>query len=906
MYDYLGSFVARRWWLILAAWFIAAFFIHRASPTWDQVTKDGDLAYLPARMTSVRGEKLYGEAFPDNKSRSQIVVVLERESGLKQADLDLAQSIADWLVPKPADSKVPYFPLPPDGVALPEKNDRLQIVETMRPVKSLEGGGNSAEDVRGKKLMSQDGKAAIVVTSLEHEFIAIDSIGVTLTVKKLVADKVKAAMAADPSMAGLNWGLTGSAAVGGDTLLASDESVKNIHFATATLVLLILLVVYRAPILVFVPVVTIGVAVFIAKDLVAALTQLGGPNGVPGFSWFHFEIFKTSEIFIFVICFGSGTDFCLFLISRYKEELERGHDPKVAIERSLGQVGEALTGSAFTTVCGLGMMFFSDFGKFTYSGPAIAMCLVATLLSCLTFAPALLRACGRTVFWPFKITTHPAAAQTPHDQPLPDHSMIGRFWSWTSDHIMARPGLLLLVSLVLMAPLAYKGIDPKISYDLLADLPPNAGSRDGTMMMKKHYPAGEMGPVTMLVARDGADIDLTAKEQRLEIRHLTQAIYDEMNQDAAGKPLVKTPAVYDLTKLGTDGKPLLISPEKDERIVQSIRSLEYPMGYDGADTAEQGTKSGGFGNFLKTTTMRAHKESEKVYVAMADGPRKGKVARFDIITAYDPFSVSAENVLSRLEHVVRAKSADPTSPWHNASFDFIGTTAGTRDLKAVVTSDERLIQQLVVLAVFAVILSILRRPMICLYLIFTVVFSYLVTIGATEWVFERMYGAEFTGLDWKVPIFLFVILVAVGEDYNIFLATRIFEEEKRLGRERGLREAIIKTGGIITSCGVIMAGTFVSLLFGTLKAMHALGFALTLGVILDTFIVRPVLVPAFLAWLYRVMPERQHQPAAATVHDVPAGEPLGETAMLAAVGADPLAIPSKPHSEPHARRAVKR
>jgi RND superfamily putative drug exporter len=854
MYDYLGAFVARRWWLILLGWVVAAVVIHRASPTWDQVTKDGDLAYLPSRMTSVRGEKLYGEAFPDNKSRSQIVVVLERESGLTQGDLDLAHGIADWLVPKPADTKKPYFPLGDLG----DKNDRLQIVETMRPVRTLEGNGTSSEDVRGKKLMSPDGKSAIVVTSFEHEFIAIDSVGVLLKVKQLVSEKIAAAIAADPSMKGLEWGLTGSAAVGGDTLMASDESVKNIHVATATLVLLILLVVYRAPILVFVPVITIGIAVFIAKDLVAALTQLGT---VPGFEWFHFEIFKTSEIFIFVICFGSGTDFCLFLISRYKEELERGFSTSVALERSLGQVGEALTGSAFTTVCGLGMMFFSDFGKFTYSGPAIALCLVSTLIACLTFAPALLRACGKTVFWPFRIKAHPATVQVAHDEPLPDHSLIGRFWSWTSDHIMARPGMLLLASLVVMTPFAYVGLDVKISYDLLADLPKDAMSGDGTKLLKKHFPAGEVGPITMLVARDGADVDLTTKEQRLEIRSLTKDIFDAMKGD-----------------------------------VQSIRSLEYPMGYDGTKQPWRPI----------TAVGRLHKDAEKVYVAMADGPRKGKVARFDVITNYDPFSPDAEAVLTKLEAYTRTKSADAASPWHNATFDFIGTTAGTRDLKAVVTSDEKLIQQLVVLAVFAVILSILRRPMICLYLIFTVVFSYLVTIGATELVFEKMYGAEFTGLDWKVPIFLFVILVAVGEDYNIFLATRIFEEEKRLGRERGLREAIIKTGGIITSCGVIMAGTFVSLMFGTLKAMHALGFALTLGVILDTFIVRPVLVPAFLAWLYKIIPERKptNSPAAAIL-DVPAGEPMGEAAMLAAVGADPMSIPSKPHTESHARRKVK-
>jgi RND superfamily putative drug exporter len=145
---------------------------------------------------------------------------------------------------------------------------------------------------------------------------------------------------------------------------------------------------------------------------------------------------------------------------------------------------------------------------------------------------------------------------------------------------------------------------------------------------------------------------------------------------------------------------------------------------------------------------------------------------------------------------------------------------------------------------------LLRQITIPVYLILSVFFSYLVTLGATFTFFFALDPSGFAGLDWKVPTFLFSILIAVGEDYNIFLMTRIREEQVTHGPVKGVAVALTKTGSIISSCGIIMAGTFSSLMAGTLSGMHQLGFALAFGVLLDTFVVRPILVPAFLVLYY--------------------------------------------------------
>jgi RND superfamily putative drug exporter len=770
MFAHLARVVSRHWKLALLGWVLTAGVVRWLAPAWANIVQDGDFAFLPPQMDSVRGQQLLEKAFPAARGKSEAVLVLARPGGpLRQADYALDNRLV---------------------AALSPTDNRTGLVTSVDSYQS---------PVLGPELTSRvgpSGQATLIRIRLRTELAATKNMELIAQLRRTV----DATRLAPDYPGGLEIGISGAAAIAADMRLAAEESLHNTESTAIVLVVLILLLVYRAPGLVMVPLLAILASWAFSIGLIALLAQCSRQT-----AWFDFKVFRTTQIFIVVILYGATTDYCLFLVSRYAEELKGGLPRREAVEAAVARVGPAITASAMTTILSLGMMIFAEFGKFRYGGPTIALSLLVALAASLTLAPALLLGGGAKVFWPFGLRVRQSWEEGD------SHSFLGRLWGKIGDTLVAHPRTILAASLLILAWPTYVGLSVPTSYDLLGELNRDRFSIRGTDLLRRYFPPGQIGPITIL-ARADAPVFKTI-EGKSQISRLTKDLSELTYSDSQG----------------VRSRPII-----------GVRSLTNPLG--GAPGVMDPF------TLLGRRNLAARSSPRTIALYLARVPDfAGKVTRLDLLTRYDPFSAESVRLLEQVRQRLLSLTRDPASPWHGIEFRLVGISAGIHDLRIVNQSDFVRIAALTRFWVFVVLLVLLRRLFISLFLILTVLWGYLITIGVTKVVFMWFYGAAFVGLGWQLPVFLFVILVAVGEDYNIYLVVRVVEEQQRRGAVEGVRAALVRTGGIITSCGVIMAGTFAAMITGTLRGMHEMGFALAFGVLLDTFVIRTIIVPTFLA-----------------------------------------------------------
>jgi RND superfamily putative drug exporter len=776
----IASFLDRSWWICLVAWAVLALILRFTAPPWESVTQDGQFTFLPADSPSRRADELFQKSFPNDVLSSSIVVVASRSdaSELKDEDRDF---VTDKLKPQVQQAAGPS--------QKPGSGDGEEPLVSKIHAADEKGIGGL--------MTSADGQATLVILELTSDPFSHGNRPVISAVESVLEKVRRERLIPD----GLALNLTGSAVVGRDIGMAMERSAADTEFWTILLVVGLTLVVFRAPLLALIPLITLYTAMSVALKGLALLAGHG-----------FIEVFKGIEAYSTVVVYASGVDYGLFLISRFKEELQDGQEIQAGVHGALTKVGGAIAASAATEIAGIGMMAFAHFGKFHQAGIAISFSLLVMLVAVLTLTPALLHLTGRWAFWPH-MGQVAVTRRTGSDPVGADRFQI--LWQRIAGALVRRPATFWFATMAVMIPFAAVGCLKynHLNYDLVSNLPRGAASAQGTRELERHFPAGTAGPVYLMVSNP--HVDFRSDEGADAISEFTDSLNDK----------------------------------RDELRIADIRSQSAPLGTTGA--GKQAANRPLSERLLTQGVMR--RRAIEYYVS--DEARGGHVSRLTLELTLDPFSEQAIDFLGPLEGKIRGLLPDPLQS--GTVLLISGSTASLRDLKAVGAGDRTQINLLVVGSICAILIVLLRKVAMTIYLILTVLFSYLVTLGMTYAVFYVAAPHTFSGLDWTVPLFLFTVLIAIGEDYNILLVTRI-EEELEVDPQRGIERALDVTGPIISSCGIIMAGTFLSLaIAGRLAQMYQLGVALAIGVLLDTFIVRPILVPAGMLLVPCLAPHRR-------------------------------------------------
>jgi len=782
MFYGLGELISRGWPLVLGFWIVAFFSLRAIAPPFNDLAKEGEFVFLPDNMPSRQGEVLLTQAFPERKISSNIVIVVHREEdgGLTDADREF---IEDKLKPALLSIRDRFDDSSSSGTD-PSKPAREKLITSLHTF---------SDAGVGDLLVSEDQKASLITMELTIDFLDTQNWEPVSAVEKLLED-----YRTDRQLPQrLELALTGSAVLGRDISTAEAASARNTGPLTIGLVIVLLVVIYRAPLIALVPLLTLFVSVDVSLHLLTLLAQAG-----------YVPLFKGLQEYTTVITYGPGIDYCLFLIARYEENLEACARPRDALAQAIGQVGAAIVASAATVICGIGMLSFAQFGKFHQAGIGISFTLAITLIAILTLTPSMLFMVGHWAFWPKPGVrcSENADEGAKAGEHAVQQDLFQPMWTYMGHVIEHHPLTLLLGTLAGMVPFIVLAaiVYQHVNYGLLESLPKAATSAAGARVLDRHFPAGITGPVGVLLQSSQVDF-----------------------ADPDGIALV-------------DELVERLMKRKDELHIADVRSVATPLGVSHENAS---TDSGGSTIQSLVTRKMTRTRSVGQYVASTESI-EGHVTELEILLTTNPFSIQSVHALDRLAPAIHDEL--PEGLAGHATLSFVGPTASVRDVNVISQSDQQRIYLLVVSCVFVILIALLRSFSLSLYLLVTVLLSYLATIGATWLLFYALDPAGFIGLDWTVPLFLFVVLIAVGEDYNIFLVTRIHEEQERHGPKQGVTVALFRTGGIITSCGFIMAGTFASLCIGSLARMQQLGVALAFGVLLDTFVIRPILVPAYL------------------------------------------------------------
>jgi RND superfamily putative drug exporter len=503
-----------------------------------------------------------------------------------------------------------------------------------------------------------------------------------------------------------------------------------------------------------------------------------------------------TQIVLIVLVLGAGTDYGLFLTYRVREELRRGHDPKDAVARALQSVGETITFSALTVIAALSTLVFAQFTSYQSLGPALAIGIAVMLLAGLTLLPALLAIFGRAAFWPTSTATRVDAS--------------ARGWGRLTAALVRRPAITLGLGMILFVGLAIGQVGTTLAgFGAVTSNLSGADSSDGTAVIAAHYPTAGQTPTAILLQFPQSVWtrldDLAKAERELGAISAIRTVLGPLNPNGAPVPVAQLTSLHD--QLG-DPHALPTTPPPGGTIgLQDYNAYRALSQYVSAD-----------GNTVRFLAI------------LRDG--SSTPAALDAIPS----------LRTSVEAAARAGGASQSAVFSRNAFTYDILHTSERDLRLIIP---------IVAALIALLLAIVLRSLVApFYLVASVVLSYLAALGLVALVFVHL--GDNNGMNFIVPFVLFVFLMALGSDYNILVMRRIREEAEKRPLREAVREALARTGGTITAAGMILAGTFAVLaVTATNEQNRQFGFGVAAGILMDTFLIRTLLVPALVVLLGR-------------------------------------------------------
>ena len=515
--------------------------------------------------------------------------------------------------------------------------------------------------------------------------------------------------------------VTGAGGLIGDLFGAFGDLDSTLLLTTLGVVAFILIIVYRSPILWFLPLLSAVFALSTAGGIIYLLAK----NNV-------IDVNGQSQGILSVLVLGAGTDYALLLISRYREELHHHPTPVAAMRAAYKGTFEPIVASGATVALGLLVLLLSDLSGNRGLGPIGAIGVVVAVITMVTLLPAFLVLFGRWIFWP----------RIPRFDDV-DAQLTGT-WAKVGNLVDKKPrkawmatGLLLVVLAAFSTTLKTDGLSTSESFT------GNPESVVGQKLLENHFPGGEGDPTKVILKSE-----------------LIPAVSEKLR--------------------GVDG----VTDVAPEMIAGQVMI-------------------------------------------------KNGLSVINVTLSTAPDSRESRDRIPAIREAV--KSVDE-------SILVGGTTAVFFDTDVAARHDNRTVIPVVLLLITIILGLLLRSIVSAVLLLGTVVLSYFATLGVCALVFNHIFG--FAGADASFPLFAFIFLVALGIDYNIFLMTRVREEAGKMGTRKGVIKGLTVTGSVITSAGIVLAATFGVLGILPLVFLAELGFAVAFGVLLDTIIVRSILVPA--------------------------------------------------------------